>query len=33
MEAVCSSEVLGSTYKSTRRYNPEDQIDKAGIEF
>jgi hypothetical protein len=25
MEAVCSSETLVSTYKSTRRYNPEDQ--------
>jgi hypothetical protein len=25
MEAVCSSETLASTYKLTRRYNPEDQ--------
>jgi hypothetical protein len=25
MEAVCSSETLLSTYKSTRRYNPKDQ--------
>jgi hypothetical protein len=25
MEAVYSSETLISTYKSTRRYNPEDQ--------
>jgi hypothetical protein len=25
MEAVCSSETLVSTYKSTRRYYPEDQ--------
>jgi hypothetical protein len=25
MEAVCSSEKLVSTYKSTRRYNPEGQ--------
>jgi hypothetical protein len=25
MEAVCSSETLVSTYKSTRYYNPEDQ--------
>jgi hypothetical protein len=25
MEVVCSSETLVSTYKSTRRYNPEDQ--------
>jgi hypothetical protein len=25
MEAVCSSKTLISTYKSTRRYNPEDQ--------
>jgi hypothetical protein len=24
-EVVCSSETLISTYKSTRRYNPEDQ--------
>jgi hypothetical protein len=24
-EAVCSSETLVSTYKSTRRYSPEDQ--------
>jgi hypothetical protein len=24
-EAVCSSETLVSTYKSTRRWNPEDQ--------
>jgi hypothetical protein len=26
-EAVCSSETLISTYKSTWRYNPEDQND------
>jgi hypothetical protein len=25
MEAACSSETLVSTYKTTRRYNPEDQ--------
>jgi hypothetical protein len=25
MEAVCSSETSVSTYKSTRRYNPQDQ--------
>jgi hypothetical protein len=25
MEAVCSSETLVSTYKSTRRYNPENE--------
>jgi hypothetical protein len=25
METVCSSETFLSTYKSTRRYNPEDQ--------
>jgi hypothetical protein len=25
MKAVCSSEMLVSTYKSTRRCNPEDQ--------
>jgi hypothetical protein len=25
MEAACSDETLVSTYKSTRRYNPEDQ--------
>jgi hypothetical protein len=25
MEAVCSSETLLSTYKSTQRYNTEDQ--------
>jgi hypothetical protein len=25
METVCSSETLVSTYKSTRRYNSEDQ--------
>jgi hypothetical protein len=25
MEAVCSYEMLLSAYKSTRRYNPEDQ--------
>jgi hypothetical protein len=25
MEAVCSAETSVSTYKSTRRYNPEDQ--------
>jgi hypothetical protein len=30
MEAVCSSETLVSTYKFTRRYNPE---DKYGHEF
>jgi hypothetical protein len=28
MEVVCSSETLVPTYKSTRRYNPEDQILK-----
>jgi hypothetical protein len=27
MEAACSSETLVSTYKTTRRYNPEDQYD------
>jgi hypothetical protein len=27
MEAVCSSEALVSTYKSTRHYIPEDQRD------
>jgi hypothetical protein len=25
MEAVCPSEMLVSTYKKTRRHNPEDQ--------
>jgi hypothetical protein len=28
MEAVCSSEMLVSTYKSTRRYNPEDRHEE-----
>jgi hypothetical protein len=30
MEVVCSSETLVSTYRSTRRYNSEDQHDKCG---
>jgi hypothetical protein len=37
MEAVCYSETLVSTYKSTRRYNPEDQhstkLDCYGASF
>jgi hypothetical protein len=28
MEAVYSSETLVSTYKYTRRYNPEDNLDR-----
>jgi hypothetical protein len=31
VEAVCSSETLVSTYKSTRRYNPEDNHRHKGV--
>jgi hypothetical protein len=31
MEAVCTSETLISSYKSTRRYNPEDQHREKAI--
>jgi hypothetical protein len=33
MEAACSSEILVSTYKSTRRYNVENRRDSANKSY